>query len=445
MTGNAFKTVVTIGILVALVGGITFVSQYVAIRTEEKRGEFRDKLATAELVLPKHGEETLFSEMSPVTGFCDYLFTNPADFPVEVGLEQKSCKCAGVDVRTLTPAEKETYLKLSQRGALAQAFSAPPQLLAAIATGAALREQLRRILDASGEWVELMDKKGSVMVPAEGSGLVRVRWEGKQTGPQRLKAVLWSQPVSKQAARGFATIELPMVYVPPITISPPEAPINELTSGSRQTIGFTCFSATRSDFTLSAREEHDDPCFEVTCEPRSLEKLAKDLADFEEKKFPIMRGYTIWVTVHENRNGKQLDFGPFRRRIFVYCDAVPEPAAVVVTGSVASDLRVVGDKQSRINLGVFDADSAFTKSWLLESDRPGLQLALESHAPAILKVNLGEPQPTLAGGRQWKLEITVPRNSVNGWMPPASEIVLKTQDAASRRFRIPLSGNAVVR
>src|SRR5437868_9316631 len=112
-----------------------------------------------------------------------------------------------------------------------------------------------------------------------------------------MTAMLWSKPVGKAASTSYAKIELPMLYVPPINIQPHEADIKEMTAGSLKSIGFFCFSPTRMDFNLSARPENDDPCFEVKCEPRSNEQLAKDLQEIPEK-FPIMKGYLIAVQVH---------------------------------------------------------------------------------------------------------------------------------------------------
>ncbi len=444
MTGNTLKTIVTIGILVALVGGITFVTQYVPSKERPDVSPAPPPGPERGLVFPKSSNETLYSETTPATGFCEYLFTNEASVTMELGLDFQNCKCAGVQVRNLNREEKETYLSLTHKGCVAQTLAAPPQPLSVVAVGAALHDKLQGILGPRGEWLQMTAKKETLIVPAEGSGLARLRWEGKQEGPQRLKATFWSRPLAKPTQASFTDIELPMVYVPPLGLAPPEGDVKELVAGGKNGVGFICYSATRPDFTLSAHEENHDPCFEVTCEPRSVEQLNKDLAALGTA-FPIVKGYLIWVWVHENRNGKQLDFGPFQRRIAVKSDALLETAVVVVKGIVASDLRVVGDKQNRISLAQFDADRGATKHVLIESDRPGLRLALDSRSPQIMSVTLSDPKPTSDGGQQWKLEIVMPPNSINGRMPPDSEIVLKTLDGSPRRFRIPVAGEAVIR
>src|SRR5262245_53846625 len=131
MNGSAFKTAVTIGILLALVGGVTFVTQYVSIRKDQSFDPPPEGQPLERLVFAKTETETLFSEMTPATGFYDFLFTSPSAVPMELGLDFQSCKCAGVDVRTLNNVEKEMVQHLSPVGGMAQTLSAPQQPLSA--------------------------------------------------------------------------------------------------------------------------------------------------------------------------------------------------------------------------------------------------------------------------------------------------------------------------
>lgn len=438
------KSFITVTILVLMVAGITFVTQVLSVKKEADATKPPDTPPERGLVLPKTQSETIYSEMAPTSGFCDYYWVNPMNNSLDVGLEMKSCKCTGVEIRNLNPLERETYLRSTPAGAVAQTFGAAPLSLGCLTTGAALRNQLQPILGPSGDWVSLMDKDPKLTVPPEGTGLLRLRYEGKTEGPQRLKAVIWSEPVGRFLSRTYTPVELPMLYVKPLIVQPPDADIKELSSGGHRSIGFICFSATRMDYSLKARPEHDDPCVEAKCEPITPEEAAKYLEESGDK-IPLLGCYLVKVTVHENRNGRQLDFGPFRRRIILSSDAIADQAVLVVKGSVASDLRVVGEKHNQVSLETFDADKGVEKAVPIESDRPGLKLQLETHAPEVLQVDLGKPEPTPSGGQQWKLVVKVPANRLHGLLPVDSEIVLKTQDTPPRRFRIPVVGHAVVK
>src|SRR5207244_11745212 len=89
------------------------------------------------VLLPKTGTETIYSEMAPMAGYCDYVFLNPTPAMLDVGLEMKNCKCTGVEIRNLNPVEKETYERSTPAGAVAQTFGAAPLSLGCLTTGAA--------------------------------------------------------------------------------------------------------------------------------------------------------------------------------------------------------------------------------------------------------------------------------------------------------------------
>jgi hypothetical protein len=443
---NAVKTIVTIGILVVLIAGITFVTQFVSTKNGVPQ---IDPLPPIEnyLVFYKGNPEQIFAEMTPSTGYLDYFFRNVADDPVEVGLEWQSCKCAGIEVRNLNKKDEEHYLRTTPCGAVAQVLAAPQQPLSVYALGAALKYELRDILESSDAWTGKVTNKEKVLtVPAKGAGLARVRYEGKQEGAQRLKAKIWSKPAGKAFGRGIADLEVPMVYVTPINLQPREGDVKEITNVPK-TLGFVCFSATRPNFNITAHEENNDPCFVVHCRPITGEEAAKDLGESLQNA-PILGAYEVAVTVFESRNGRQLDFGQFDRKIIVESDLMP-PMAVAIKGLVASDFKVIGggakQLENAISLEMFDADAGTNKTITFESVRPNVQLAVDSRQPDILQVEVGKPEPTPAGGQQWRIKVGVPKGALNGRMPPGSEIVLKTQDTPPRRIRIPVYGHAVIR
>ena len=99
-----------------------------------------------------------------------------------------------------------------------------------------------------------------------------------------------------------------------------------------------------------------------------------------------------------------------------------------------------GAESGKVELGnSFPADRDQSKTVILVADRPGLELTLaaEETTPNYLKVQLDQLEP-LAGRKQWRLKITVPKGSLYGALPDTSAVILKTN--TPRRFRLPVRG-----
>ena len=75
------------------------------------------------------------------------------------------------------------------------------------------------------------------------------------------------------------------------------------------------------------------------------------------------------------------------------------------------------------------------------AERAGLELSLLDNeiVPNFLKVKF-VPLPPLGDRKQYRLRVTVPKNSLVGPLPANSAVVLKTNGPNPRRFRIPIKG-----
>src|SRR5262249_46336601 len=91
-------------------------------------------------------------------------------------------------------------------------------------------EAMRRQLAASvppAELKKLEAKGSSARGPAKGRGFVRLTWDGKKSGPQILKAILWMQgPV-----KGEASLQVKAAFVEPVRIDGNERDVETMTAG----------------------------------------------------------------------------------------------------------------------------------------------------------------------------------------------------------------------
>ena len=120
------QTVVLLGALLAVVFVVTFLSQWVSTEEPKKNGEspvIKEDANARKLDFPQTAANDGFLvEMSPTTGSHDFYFKNTHDVPIEVTLESKSCKCAKVELSTLT-SEEDHEFKNGDRYAAAQVLA----------------------------------------------------------------------------------------------------------------------------------------------------------------------------------------------------------------------------------------------------------------------------------------------------------------------------------
>src|SRR5207248_9566844 len=128
--------------------------------------------------------------------------------------------------------------------------------------------------------------------------------------------------------------------------------LDDVNPKQEQTRELKCWSSTRPNFSLTAKERSGDPCFTCTCTPLS-DEARKDLADLTKSR--VLHGYNVRITVHERLNDNvQMELGPFGRRVILSSDPDIEPTSVLVAGVVRGEVTVeTEDERGGIILGPF--------------------------------------------------------------------------------------------
>lgn len=447
---KAIQTWVTIVVLVLVIFVVTLLSQSLSSTRDPGRngGPVPDKPVTLNFPSPVV-EENIVSEITPVKGTRDFWFENANVVPLELSLQQMSCKCSKVEM-LLFKREEEKVFEQWQKQRELLALTGSAGFLPTLTTTVATDTMVAGFVGAPERWQSLMWKEKQatyVSVPAQTQGLVRLTWEGKEPRPQRLKATLDIGEPTQSNTLTRAVLEVPVQFVDVLRVDHPVMDVDEMLPGTQRRAMFPCFSSTRAALTLTAHEKSGDPC--VQCSVRPMLPIEREILQQQrsrESPLPILGAYVIEVSLSERVGEKQLDLGPFQREIILSADDTAETHTLTVKGVVMGEIRLLGEQQKhRIDFSVFDAREGRTVELTLEADRPTIKLARDSQYPPYLGVELEESKgssPT--GGRQWQLKVTVPKDKAFGRLPPDSVVILKTEDSPPRRFRIPVAGHGTM-
>jgi hypothetical protein len=445
------QAVVLIVILIATVGGVAFVRNWIFTKGTGPDGppplpdrtiDFGKTVAERVTEFELHGH-----------GHYDFRFQNPEHQPVELGLNSKSCKCSQVEALVLTEEEEKKIGSLYAVAGAVQALETAAGLFHPLAPAAVFEQEVQRFLERSGRWQGLLEdgsKEGNpkvIQVPPKATGYVRLKWEAKQLGPERLAARVWVQAPGEPKTRGPETsLEVPVVIVPAIRVHPDKFDLPDLRMNQSHGSELVCFSSTRPAFKLvSVREESDNPCFVFHVTPLKGEELEQAAKTLERITGNLACAYRVRVTVYERLpdGSRQLDLGPFQRRLILTTDQGEIPTLIAtVNGTVRGDVTVHGTEQfqDRIALKTFSGSKGASATVAVETARPGMTLEVESFEPNYLNVEL-KPKDG-PGGTRWDLTVTVPPRRLQGKMPDGSSVILRTDN--QRRVRIPIIGRATL-
>lgn len=460
---NQGQTAILICVVVGLVFAITFVSQWVTLPKPSTEKASNAPLSGKLLFSETEADKTLVRELSltdglyRATGYYDFWFKNPNDLPIVARLESMGCaRCSSVELLNLSDEDLKTF-RNSTTATAAQVLAAPSGLPAFLGPFMVAVQRSRAvILDPAAPWQKMEEMKNTVEIPARGQGLIRLRWEGKEAKFQTLTATFGTYIKDDLKTRAFPELKVPVLFVSPFFVRPQaETLFRPLTEGSKESVSFVCWSVSRPAFDFTVKETGNDPCIVCTQSPLSPEACRQWLArlprDEQEankmtSQMPIASASLVTVTVHERREGKQLDLGQFRRKIEISSSLLLEPVQVEVSGMVNGGVRLVpAELRNQIRLGDFAVDDGKSDTLTVEADLRETQLKLASKFPDFLEVNLEEAEVSPEGKKRWTLTVTVPPNRASGPLPKESEIVLQIAGTPPRGFRIPVSGHAEVR
>jgi hypothetical protein len=346
----------------------------------------------------------------------DFPFANPGPVPVELGLSYTSCGCSMVKVGLLGLAELEAFKKDRK--------------------------------DERISWQTLPkgETKG-ITVPPHSGGIVRLGWEVRKIiSHNTLLIKLWSQPAGR--VRDPETVlQAAVAFVMPVRFSPQIKDFGNLGPRGKAPAEFWFWSATRDHFDLEVKDKTPDPCFVYHVSKPLSEAECRVLGkDLRERGFLtlVKSAYRVTVDIHAEREGKQLDLGPFVRNLPMVVDhaVADEQAGPQLKGWVRGDIVVgTAEEAGRIDLKSFPVNSPREKLIPLWTDA-GVKLVTDQ-VPDFLDVEL-KAKATANNKTRWELRVRVkPQLVLPGPLPEDSAILLRMDGTPPRRIRIPVQGTAV--
>jgi hypothetical protein len=448
-------------VLAALVFIVTFAMNYLGSGTQ-------DTIAID--AGPAGGELNFFWKNAPSehdgiqaeeksAGSYDFWFRNDGANPVQVGLEQKGCKCTSVQLFVL-PTEK-SLLPVSEAAALLGSGSLGyVPFFALHAVVPALMQQIARDPE------ELILGPESVPVPEGGVGWVRMSWKAEKIGGQILQATL---TFDGKASGRKAILQTRVYFHEPLRVIPSFqlGVLNEqsLAAGVHQDI--ICWSSTRQELRLEVQSSGrsnpaSDPFVVGAPEPLSpaerfhlwAKNNSGEKAAANATFGMVLCAYRIRVTLKAvARDGTPCDIGPFYRRVTISCpDINSEPKQVTIHGRVRGLVEIGNDDEgSQINFSTFPRSRGKTEKIGLQSEVSDLKLEFDDkQTPSYLKATLSAPDKK-DGRQSWELRATVKPGQASGVFPRRedpfyedSAIYLKAYQPGKpvRRVRIGVQGTA---
>ncbi len=422
------RVVLPWALFMLVIGGIAWITQYLPSWRERPTQPLQENLLPAKVLefaepitiweRTKNGDPTGYVKEfeAGVEGQADFLFHNVSDGVAELGLRKAGCDCARAEVY------------VSDRP-----WTGPPTL-----------QQLR----PNATLVPLPPGEiQSVEVPPGAYGFVRQSWKGRKRegGRLNLSLDLWMQPKGKAALRSSAQLYTPAIIVPPLQFFPNQESLGVI-SDQPARAEFWCWSTTRDEPELQISPKGADPCFVYHLRPlppKERQALLQRLLK-EEASTRIRSAFQVSVTVYSQKDGRQLDQGPFQRHLPLLLDGFSLEAPPMIMGLVRGDVDILGlDNVGKVSLPNFPASAGCTHKVALLAPAD-VELFTVGQQPSYLEVKLLRHQPE-AGGRKtrWTLEVHVPPGRTAGPLPEDSAVILRTGATPPRFIRIPLIGNAV--
>ena len=184
MRSRGFQNVLLVIVFGAIIAGLTFARQWLAPTTPQAPRKVdgpnmpNSVITFSGTILPG-----LNQEMKPVRRHQDLWFENTKDQDIELGLEQTSCKCAGVEVTLLTEKESEKLRNWLPVAAATQWAAGVGGLLAEIGPAALCQQGVGGIFEDGSRWQHLLregEELGGVKLLRIGTNRVLIEHEQQQ-------------------------------------------------------------------------------------------------------------------------------------------------------------------------------------------------------------------------------------------------------------------------
>jgi hypothetical protein len=400
---------------------------------------------------PPTGRQLEFPEMAgyrmthewKTPGQIEFWFENKNAAAVKVGMKSKSCKCTGTAISMLPP-ERVAQRKLGAfavaHGVLSGEFLPDVPVLVS-----GCREMRVPSPEPGLGWQDFeRDDSKFMTVPPGAGGWIRLRWNGEtpEPGPQQFTATFWME---NEDAGTTVTLGVPVYLAEPLMVSRRNMEVGLLGPDRRNAqMEIVCWSATRSDFTLKPAAESADPFISFGTPVPMIEKEAylfiKEVEPPTKPTGLVKVVYRVPVTVHESLpDGRQMELGPFTRKIVINTVPATRPVEVEIAGIVRGEVAIgVSPYRDQIFLGNFRLGTEREVDVPISSEQSDLELRIDK-VPEFLKATLA-PLKSDKAGKSWNLHVKVGADLADGQITPDTCIYLKTQ--TERRIRIPVRGIA---
>lgn len=153
-------------------------------------------------------------------------------------------------------------------------------------------------------------------------------------------------------------------------------------------------------------------------------------------------GYRIQGTVRREAGGRTMDMGPYEKFLFVAAGpgiVIQKAARVRIHGEVVGAIRLEGT--NKIDFGTYDGNFLQKKEIRVWTDRKGLELEVVANLcdPSFLKPTLAKPTSE-ADRTYWTLNVQIPAKE--GKRPPWEGFVyLRSKGEKPLNIRIQVSGH----
>lgn len=363
-------------------------------------------------------------------GYYDFPFRNPDKDDVELGLLQPSCDCVSIKVALL---DREEWDKVD--GALARDPGEPVPYT------------------TEPKWQELATSRDKgILVPGGERGVVRVGWNGRKDPGRALNLTpkFWTQPKGQPAQRfDRLTLTVPITMAPPIHYHPPRVGVGTLGPGQKTDAKFYLWSVTRDELNLKVQQATPDPLVDVELRrlpPEEWPGFIKTLEDEGQSKAKLKCAFVATATVHEKKDGVEMDLGPFLRSFRILVDELPQDTMMFqVYGVIRSSVEVSGsDEPGKIKLKSFSVKMGTRQAVSLWTE-PNMVLERHEHSPAGLEVKLSKNEKESTSARtKWRLDVIIPPDAVApGTFAEDSAVVLRIANSNPPRLvRIPIVAHA---
>ncbi len=390
-------------------------------------------------------------EIGKPGSFC-FFFQNKNNQDSTIAAQSANCQCASVDLTTFSKEKWDEYL-------VNKALSTTNPLTSALLDSAAVVKLGEKL-----EWTKLLDKSGSkgpAIIPAGSQttpqiGVMRLNWGGAEKLDIRgISTKIVTSTANQPPAEETIGVRLWIVHGFKIAYHDgtnfnvgPQVNFGDLRQNSQSTRDLYIYSATRDSLGVSVKlpEGKTEPCLQIE-EQQQLqgEELRQFAGWANSTENAVTRcAYRVRLRLRENvkiESGVQhLDLGPIVKQVVVDVAGGGSQKAFL-TGRVFTDDLTFPGSGGTLDFNTVQSDQGATKVLGLQANRPGLELKVvkDQIHPNYLETTL-DYSGELAGKKNWRLIVTIPKNKLFGQLPNTSAVILETNDTPPRKIVIPVRG-----